>query len=67
MSRNLDRRIEIMFPIEDAEIKSRIRRDALELPFSDTVKMRWLRCDGLYARCVYENQIPFDSQLSLVP
>jgi polyphosphate kinase len=39
MSRNLDRRIEIMFPIEDAEIKSRIRRDALELPYSDTVKM----------------------------
>jgi polyphosphate kinase len=67
MSRNLDRRVEIMFPIEDAEIKARIRRDALELPFSDTVKMRWLRCDGVYVRCVYENQIPFDSQQSLIP
>jgi polyphosphate kinase len=67
MSRNLDRRIEIMFPIEDTEIQSRIRRDALDLPFSDTVKMRWLRCDGAYVRCVYENQIPFDSQQSLIP
>ena len=67
MSRNLDRRVEIMFPIEDTEIKSRIRRDALELPFSDTVKMRWLRCDGAYVRCVYENQVPFDSQQSLIP
>jgi polyphosphate kinase len=67
MSRNLDRRVEIMFPIEEPEIKARIRRDALELPFSDTVKMRWLRCDGSYARCVYENQVPFDSQQSLIP
>jgi polyphosphate kinase len=26
MSRNMDRRVEIMFPIEDAEIRSRTRR-----------------------------------------
>jgi polyphosphate kinase len=67
MSRNLDRRVEVMFPIEDSHIKGRIRRDALELPFSDTVKMRWLRCDGVYMRCVSENQIAFDSQQSLIP
>jgi len=67
MSRNLDRRVEIMFPIEDPEIKTRIRRDGLELPFSDTVKMRWLRCDGAYVRCVSEKQVSFDSQQNLIP
>jgi polyphosphate kinase len=50
MSRNFDRRLEIMFPIENPAIKERIRREAMELPFSDTTKLRWLRSDGSYIR-----------------
>src|SRR5262249_10652755 len=42
MSRNLDRRVEVAFPIEDPTIKDRINREAIELCLSDNVKMRWL-------------------------
>lgn len=66
MSRNLDRRVEILFPIEDAGIKARIRREALELPLSDNVKLSWLRSGGDYVRAVPGNQNPFDCQVSLI-
>jgi len=67
MSRNLDRRVEMMFPIDDPEIRNRVRREGLEMPFSDNVKMRWLRCDGVYVRSISENQTPVDSQQRLIP
>jgi len=65
MSRNLDRRLEVIFPIEDPAIKDRIRREAFELPFADNVKLRWLCHDGTYRRA-HSNSAPFDSQASLV-
>jgi polyphosphate kinase len=64
MSRNLDRRLEVTFPIEDPAIKDRVRREALELPFADNVKLRWLSPDGTYHRAD-RNSIPFDSQATL--
>ena len=64
MSRNLDRRLEVTFPIEDPTIKNRIRREAFELPFADNVKLRWLCADGTYRRADC-NSSPFDSQASL--
>ena len=42
MSRNLDRRLEVAFRSRIQLIKDRIRREALELPFADNVKLRWL-------------------------
>jgi len=66
MSRNMDRRIEAMFPIKDEEIKARIRREAFELPLSDNVKMRWLSSDGRYIRAEMKNQPAMDSQFSLI-
>src|SRR4249920_801855 len=38
MSRNLDNRLEVLCPIEDAGIKDRVRREAIDLAFADTVK-----------------------------
>jgi polyphosphate kinase len=64
MSRNLDRRLEVTFPIEDPDIRNRIRREALELPFADNVKMRWLCQDGTYRRADRSGDL-FDSQASL--
>jgi polyphosphate kinase len=64
MSRNLDRRVEIAFPIEDPDVKDRIKREALDLPFADTVKMRWLRPDGTYRRAEPSGDL-FDSQACL--
>ena len=47
MSRNLDRRIEIMFPVEDENLKDQIVK-ILELNLTDNVKRRILEPDGTY-------------------
>jgi len=65
MSRNLDRRLEVTFPIEDPAIKNRIRREALELPFADNVKLRWLCPDGTYRRAHRNGAPTLDSQANL--
>jgi polyphosphate kinase len=49
MTRNLDKRIELMFPVEQAEHKARVI-DTLRSMFRDTVKSRWLGADGVYRR-----------------
>lgn len=49
MSRNLNRRVEIMFPVEDPALKARLVDDILKLRLSDTVKARELCSDGRYA------------------
>jgi polyphosphate kinase len=67
MSRNLDRRLEVMFPIEDASIRDRIRREAIELPLADGAKLRWLSADGSYTRAgAEERQQALDYQASLM-
>jgi polyphosphate kinase len=65
MSRNLDRRVEVVFPIEDPTIKDRIKREALDLPFADNVKMQWLCPDGTYRRADRSSGDLFDSQACL--
>ena len=50
MTRNLDKRVELMFPVEDAAHKTRVL-SALRGMFRDTVKSRWLDSDGQYRRC----------------
>jgi polyphosphate kinase len=49
MPRNLDRRIELMFPIDDAAARQKVIF-ALRAMFRDTVKARWLGADGVYRR-----------------
>ena len=49
MPRNLDKRIELMFPVEDAELKAKVLY-ALRAAFRDNVKSRRLRPDGSYVR-----------------
>jgi polyphosphate kinase len=49
MTRNLDKRVELMFPIEDAGHKSSVLY-ALRAMFRDNVKARCLRADGTYER-----------------
>lgn len=51
MSRNLDRRVELMFPILQESIKNTIR-DILLLYFSDNVKAHYLQSDGSWIRRV---------------
>ncbi len=49
-SRNLDRRVEILFPIEDPQLVKHIRDDILKVYLSDNVKARVMQPDGSYAR-----------------
>ncbi len=50
MRRNLDRRVEVLFPVEDAALKKQIRDDMLEIYLKDTVNASVLQTDGSYVR-----------------
>jgi polyphosphate kinase len=47
MKRNLDSRLEILFPVRDGAIRQRLKR-MLDVCFADNVKARELRPDGTY-------------------
>lgn len=49
MSRNLDRRVELMFPVLQDSIRAQVR-DILFLYFSDNVKAHYLQSDGSWIR-----------------
>lgn len=49
MPRNLERRVEIMFPIEDNELKAMIMH-VLDVQFEDNVKAHILQADGEYVK-----------------
>lgn len=62
MPRNLERRVELLFPIEDPELVSRAIA-MLELAFSDTTNSHLLHSDGCYTRRrPNRNQEPLRSQ-----
>jgi polyphosphate kinase len=48
MPRNFFRRIELMFPVEDARLKARLIQELLPVILKDNVKARQLRADGGY-------------------
>ena len=52
MPRNLWRRIETVFPVEDPVLKARIVNEILRLELADNVKARILSSDGTYRRRV---------------
>jgi len=66
MPRNFWRRIETLFPIEDASLQARIVGDILQPILSDTVKVRELLSDGTYRRRIPgEDEAPLRSQIAL--
>jgi polyphosphate kinase len=50
MPRNLNRRVEILFPVQDPGIKVRLREEILASYLVDTAKARLMRSDGSYER-----------------
>ena len=50
MPRNLDRRVEILFPVESAHLRETLLHDLLEIYFHDNLKTRRLCSDGSYER-----------------
>ncbi|PRR86372.1 RNA degradosome polyphosphate kinase [Clostridium luticellarii] len=48
MNRNLDRRVELLFPIEDGDVKNKLKK-ILNIQLNDTIKARILTSDGSYS------------------
>jgi polyphosphate kinase len=50
MPRNFYRRIEVVFPVEDGNLRERIVSEVLALALQDNVKARVMKSDGTYQR-----------------
>ena len=50
MPRNLDRRVEVLFPVENPVIRDAIVAKILPVQLHDTVKLRYMQADGTYCR-----------------
>ena len=62
MPRNLDRRVEIVFPVEDERIKDEIKH-VLDLEFRDNVKAHILQPDGTYEKQDKRGKLLINSQM----
>jgi polyphosphate kinase len=64
MGRNLDRRVELLFPIESPPLSAIIKQEVLDTALCDTARARRLTSDGSYVRLSpEEGKEPLDSQL----
>jgi len=66
MQRNLDRRVEVVVPILDPEIKIYVKETLIENYLKDNVNARTLKPDGTYRKIAAGNTKPFDAQMSFV-
>jgi len=67
MPRNLDRRVEVLFPVRDPALVRHLRDEVLETYLRDNVRARRMRGDGSYERLVPgEGEAPIDSQAKLM-
>jgi polyphosphate kinase len=63
MQRNLDRRVELVAPIEDPRLKKHLKEEVLDVCLKDNVKARRLSPDGSYERVrAAEGEETVDSQ-----
>ena len=69
MPRNLDRRVEILFPIQDARLIRQLRDQILATYLADNVRARLMQPDGTYKRLAPDagrGALPIDSQAMLL-
>jgi polyphosphate kinase len=62
MVRNLDRRVEVVTPVEDPRLKKYLKEDVLDIYLRDNINARELHPEGWYVR-VQAGGEPFDSQM----
>lgn len=63
MPRNLDRRVEVLFPVEDLRLVRQLRDEVLATYLADNVKARRMNSDGTYSRVKPgRKDTPLDSQ-----
>ena len=64
MSRNLNRRVEIVCPINDSKLRQYLNDEVLQAYLRDNINARELQADGSYARVpTPANEERFDSQM----
>jgi polyphosphate kinase len=67
MPRNLDRRVEVLFPVRDRALAVHLRAEVLETYLRDSVRARRMRSDGSYVRVApVDGEAPLDSQAALL-
>jgi polyphosphate kinase len=67
MPRNLDRRVEVLFPVQDAALARHLRWEVLETYLRDDARARRMRSDGSYERlAVAGGGAGLDSQAALL-
>jgi polyphosphate kinase len=64
MPRNLDRRVEVIAPVENPALKKYLKDEYLSAYLRDNVKARALRADGIYEKVSSAAAEPFNCQLS---
>lgn len=65
MPRNLDRRVELMFPVEDEACRARVM-EVLDIELKDTMRSHWLCADGTYHKLDLRGKKKIDSQIELI-
>jgi len=65
MPRNLNRRVELLFPVEDKECRARVK-EVLEVELADTVRTSFLSTDGTYHKLDLRGKQKLDSQQKLL-
>src|SRR5580698_2111714 len=55
MPRNLDRRVEVIFPVSDPKLIHHLRHDVLEAYLADEVKARHMHSSGIYSRSAHRS------------
>lgn len=66
MQRNLDRRVEVVIPILDAEIRDYLKEEVLGSYLKDTTNASTLKPDGSYAKVLSNGTKPFNAQLYFI-
>ena len=65
MPRNLDRRVELMFPVEDPDCRARVI-EILDVELNDTIRAHYLSEDGTYHKLDLRGKTKLDSQEKLI-
>ena len=67
MPRNFQRRVEVMWPIEDKQLAEHIRTDILATMLADNQRARVMRSDGTYVRKeAVDGEAPVRSQVKFI-
>lgn len=65
MPRNLNRRVELLFPVEDPDCRARVR-EVLDVELNDTIRAHYLSEDGSYHKVDLRGKVKLDSQEKLI-